>query len=116
VQAECWSTAGPTSVFTDSVRKVYVDVGYADASFAVVAALKSAGVSNVQASMDPSSVLPVPVLAVTVGSAPDDTSVVAGVEVLVDVADDVSDGADAFGELPPHPANASDPTISSADS
>jgi hypothetical protein len=95
---------------------VYVDVGYCVASFAVVAAAKSAGVSKVQASMEPSAVLPEPVLAVTVGSAPDDASVVAGVEVPVDVADDVSDGADAFGELPPHPVNASDPTISSADS
>jgi hypothetical protein len=87
-------------------------VGYCVASFAVVAAAKSAGVSNVQASMEPSAVLPVPVLAVTVGSAPDDVSVAAG-DVL---PDGVSAGADALGELPPHPVNARDPTISSADS
>lgn len=64
VQAECWSTAGPTSVLVGTVLSVYVEDGYCDANTAAVAAVKSAGVSNVHEST-PVSPDPAPEPAVT---------------------------------------------------
>ena len=91
VQAECWSTAGPTSVLVGTVLSVYVEEGYCDANTAAVAAVKSAAVRSVHEST-PARPAPVPELAVA--------SAVADAELVVS-------GGGAFPALvalPPQPA------------
>ena len=90
MQAKCWSTADPTSVFVGTVLSVYVEEGYCEAKTAAVAAVKSAVVSSVHEST-PASAEPAPGLAVLSAGLVDAELVVAGGTALP-----------ALVALPPH--------------
>ena len=87
---------------------------------AVVAAVKSTGVSNVQASTPARSPPPAGVLAESPVAALDEVSVGGVDEVSAALGDDgtedVAGEVTAFGELPPHAVKASSPTTSRAES
>jgi hypothetical protein len=85
------------------VLRVYTEFGDVAEATAFVAAVKSAGVSRVQESIDPSAVLPDPGLEASEASA------------LGEAPSDGAEGEAVFVELPPHPASASNPIVSTAD-